>query len=215
MIKLTKVFLSAGHGGDDPGAVAYGLKEKDINLQILLACRDELQKYGVTVITSRTTDVNDPVTEETKEANRSNADIAVSFHTNAGKGDGSETYYYTGSKNGKRLADICEKYTKTVGQNSRGSKSTSSLYFLKHTTMPAVLCECAFIDNDIDNDAIDTVTKQKKFGEAYAKAILEYLGIPNKKYKVQIGAYSEKSNAENLVKKAKAAGFSDVFITEL
>lgn len=215
MIKLTKVFLSAGHGGSDPGAVAYGLKEKDINLQILLACRDELQKHSVTVITSRTTDVDDTVTEETKEANRCNADIAVSFHTNAGKGDGSETYYYTGSKEGKRLADICEKHVKSIGQNSRGSKSTSSLYFLKHTTMTAVLCECAFIDNDVDNNAIDTVAKQKKFGKAYAKAILEYFNIPTTKYRVQIGSYSEKSNAENLVKKAKAAGFSDAFVTEL
>ena len=39
---MAKVFLSAGHGGSDPGAVAYGMKEKDINLQIMLACHNEL-----------------------------------------------------------------------------------------------------------------------------------------------------------------------------
>ena len=43
--------------------------------------------------------------------------------------------------------------------------------------MTAVLCECAFIDNDTDNDIIDTTAEQRAFGVAYAKAILEYLGI--------------------------------------
>ena len=43
--------------------------------------------------------------------------------------------------------------------------------------MTAVLCECAFIDNDKDNDIIDTTSEQKAFGLAYAKAILEYFGI--------------------------------------
>lgn len=214
MIDLTKVFLSAGHGGSDPGAVAYGLKEKDINLQILLACRSELVKRGVTVVTSRTIDMNDPVTEEAAKANACKADISVSFHTNAGKGDGSETFYYSGSKEGKRLAELCEKHTKSIGQNSRGVKQSTALYFLKHTTMPAVLCECAFVDNDTDNNIIDTLAEQKKFGVAYAKAILEYLDIPIETYKVQVGAYSDKQNAEKLLAKAKAAGFSDAFITK-
>ena len=43
--------------------------------------------------------------------------------------------------------------------------------------MTAVLCECAFIDNDNDNDIIVTTSEQKTFGLAYAKAILEYFGI--------------------------------------
>ena len=172
-----KVFLSAGHGGTDPGAVAYNLKEKDINLQILLACKSELERHGVTVVTSRLKDENDPVQEETREANASGADIAVSFHTNAGRGDGSESYYYVGSKEGEKLAKLCEKYTKALGQNSRGIKSGKHLYFVKNTKMPAVLSECAFVDNDADNDIIDTVAEQKAFGIAYAKAILEYFNI--------------------------------------
>lgn len=218
---MAKVFLSAGHGGSDPGATAYGLKEKDINLQILLSCQAELVRHGVTVICSRTKDENDPVAQEVKEANASKADIAVSFHTNAGKGNGSETFYYKDSSKGKKLAQLCEKHVKQIGQNSRGVK-TNSLTFTSKTNMPAVLCECAFIDNDTDNNIIDTVVEQKKFGVAYAKAILEYLGITykaatttstsTKVYKVQVGAYSNKSNAEAMVKKLKAAGFTGVIV---
>lgn len=177
---MAKVFLSAGHGGTDPGAVAYGLKEKDVNLNIMLACKAELEHYGVKVVCSRTKDENDPVGQEVKEANASGADIAVSFHNNAGGGDGSETFYYGTSANGKKLAQLCEKYTKAIGQNSRGIKDGSKLYFVKNTKMTAVLCESAFIDNNKDNDIIDTVAEQQKFGIAYAKAILEYFGIKRK-----------------------------------
>lgn len=174
---MAKIFLSAGHGGSDPGAVAYGMIEKNINLNIMLACKDVLTRHGLNVVCSRTIDENDPVRSEVLEANYSKADIAVSFHTNAGGGDGSETYYYTSSNKGKQLAELCEKHVKAIGQNSRGIKSGNHLYFVKRTIMPAVLCECAFIDNDNDNNIIDTTDKQKAFGVAYAKAILEYFGI--------------------------------------
>lgn len=216
---MPKVFLSAGHGGADPGAAGYGLKEKDINLTILLACQAELLRHGVTVVCSRTKDENDPVGEEVREANASGADIAVSFHTNAGGGDGSETFYYVGSAKGKRLAGLCEEHTKAIGQNSRGIKRGNHLKFINGTKMAAVLCECAFIDNDADNDIIDTDAEVKKFGVAYAKAILGYFGIAyeapkqsaDKIYRVQVGAYKNKSNAEALRDKLKAIGY-DAFI---
>lgn len=176
---MAKVFLSAGHGGTDPGASAYGLVEKTINLNIMLACRNVLMAHNITVVCSRTTDENDPVQQEVREANASGADLAVSFHTNAGGGDGSESYYYPNSAQGKKLAELCEKHVKQIGQNSRGVK-TKDLAFTRDTRMVATLCECAFIDNDKDNDIIDTVEEQKAFGVAYAKAILEYLGIAYK-----------------------------------
>lgn len=173
---MAKVFLSAGHGGTDPGASAYGLVEKTINLNIMLACRNVLMAHNITVVCSRTTDENDPVQQEVREANASGADLAVSFHTNAGGGDGSESFYHKSSEKGKRLAELCEKYTQTLGQNSRGVK-TNNLAFTRDTRMTAVLCECAFVDNDKDNDIIDTLEEQQAFGIAYAEAILEYLGM--------------------------------------
>lgn len=221
---MAKVFLSAGHGGSDPGAVGNGLKEKDINLQIMLACQSELVRHGVTVVCSRTTDENDPVAEEVKEANASGADIAVSFHTNAGGGDGSESFYYAGSSKGKKLAELCEKYTKQLGQNSRGVK-TNNLMFTRATTMPAVLCECAFIDTAKDIAIVDTAAEQRAFGMAYAMAILEYLGISYKAketstsaassgtlYRVQVGAFSVKANAEKLAAELKVKGYSAIIV---
>lgn len=219
---MSRVFLSAGHGGKDPGAVANGLLEKDINLQILLACQAELLRHGVTVTCSRVTDADDPWREEVKEANASEAEIAVSFHANAGGGDGFEVYYYDSDENGKSLATLGEKYVKQLGQNSRGLKSGNQLGFINGTKMTAVLFESFFLDS---NDRLigDTVAKQRAFGVAYAKAILEYLGIayvqetvpgtPSDKgelYRVQAGAYRDKNNALNMQEKLKEAGFDAV-----
>lgn len=174
---MVKVFLSAGHGGSDPGATAFGLREKDINLQTLLACKETLEAHGVTVVASRTTDENDPVAQEVREANASGAVVAVSFHANAGGGDGFEGLCYPNDQNGARLAALGEKYVMQLGQNTRGIKTRKDLMFLNSTKMTAVLFESFFVDNDKDNDIGDTVEKQRAFGVAYAKAILEYLEI--------------------------------------
>lgn len=209
------VFLSAGHGGSDPGAVANGLYEKTINLNTLLACKKELIRHGITVVCSREKDVDDPVAQEVKEANDSNADIAVSFHANAGGGDGFEVYYHSKNVYGKKLASLCEEYVKAIGQNSRGIKSGDKLYFIKNTKMSAVLVESFFVDNKNDKKIGDTTEEQKAFGIAYAKAILEFLGIkyePEVKYRVQVGAYDEKANAVSMKKKLQKAGFEAIIV---
>ena len=222
VVNMATVFLSAGHGGNDPGAVAFGLKEKDINLQTLLSCRAELERHGVKVVASRLTDENDPVAQEVKEANVSGADIAVSFHANAGGGDGFEAFYYSSNTKSKRLAQLGEKYVKQLGQNSRGIKTGNHLYFVKNTKMPAVLFESFFVDNDKDNDIGDLVSEQKAFGVAYAKAILEFLGITyktstqasDKIYRVyrQVGAFKNKENAEKSLAELKAEGYSGIIV---
>ena len=221
------VFLSAGHGGSNAGAVAYGIKEKDVNLITLLACQMVLERHDVTVVCSRTTDENDDVYEEVREANASGCEIAVSFHANAGGGDGFEAFCYSTSAKGKKLAQLCEKYVKELGQNSRGVKSGDHLYFVRKTSMPAVLVESFFLDNDKDNDIGDTVEEQRAFGVAYAKAILEYMGITyseeqpkevakeeakDKLFRVQVGCYASKSNALAMKKKLNDAGFDAIVV---
>lgn len=212
---MPTVFLSAGHGGTDPGAVSDGVYEKTINLNTLLACKEELVRHGVNVICSRERDINDPVEQEVKEANASNADLAVSFHANAGGGDGFEVFYYRKNVYGKKLAQLCEKHAKTLGQNSRGVKSGDKLYFIKNTKMASILIESFFVDNPTDRQIGDTKEEQHAFGVAYAKAILEFLGItyePKNLYRLQLGAYSDKSNAENMKKKLQKAGFDAIIV---
>lgn len=216
-----KVFLGVGHGGNDPGAVANGYKEKGLNLSIALACKDELIKYGVIVQMSRTKDENDPLTEVIKECNTFKPDLAIDIHNNAGGGDGAEVYYHYKGGTSKTLAqNVLNEIVKT-GQNSRGVKTklnangTDYFGFIRQTNAPAILIECAFVDNKNDIKIIDTEAERKAMGVAIAKGILKTLNInteDSKTYSVQVGKYKDKVNAIAMQKKLKSAGFDAIIV---
>lgn len=181
-----KVFIGAGHGGSDPGAVANGFEEADLNLSIAIACADVLKNHGVNVKLSRTKDENDPLTEEIAECNAFNPDLAIDIHNNAGGGDGAEVFHYSGGGTSKVLAQNVLDAIVAIGQNSRGLKtklnsSGKDYYgFIRQTIAPAIIVECAFVDNKTDMKILDTAAEQKKMGEAIAKGVLKTLGITYK-----------------------------------
>jgi N-acetylmuramoyl-L-alanine amidase len=90
--------IDAGHGGHDAGAMGVTSKEKDINLSVALAFGEYVEKNcpDVKVIYTRKTDVFIPLKERANIANRNNADLFISVHTNALPGGvvarGFETY---------------------------------------------------------------------------------------------------------------------------
>ena len=176
-----KVFIGVGHGGSDPGAVGY-LVEKDVNLTMATACRDFLTAYGVDVRMSRTKDENDTVSQEVAECNAYAPDLAIDVHNNSGGGDGFEVFHTIHGGTGKTLAQNIEKHVKAIGQNSRGVKTrqgTSGDYyaFIRETVAPAVIVEGVFVDTKADAAQADTLAEQQAFGVAYAKGILDTLGL--------------------------------------
>ena len=220
-----KVFIAVGHGGKDPGAVANGLKEKDVNLAIALACRTELVRHGVDVGMSREKDEDDKTT--VKECNAFNPDYALDIHNNAGGGDGAEVFHHYGGGKSKTLAQNVLDAIVALGQNSRGLKTKKNVWgkdyfeFIRETKCPAIIVECAFLDNAKDVKIIDTAIEQKDMGIAIAKGVLKELGITwkgpvlnttKKTYKVQCGAYTVKANAEALVKKLKEDGYDAIIV---
>lgn len=218
---MSKVFIGVGHGGSDSGAVANNVKEKDLNLQIALACKDYLSQHGVDVKMSRTKDENDTLSEEIKECNQYSPDLAVDIHNNAGGGDGAEVFHHYGGGKGKTLAtNILDEIIK-IGQNSRGVKTRQNTAgrdyygFIREVSAPAVIVECAFVDNATDLEILATEGKRKSMGQAIAKGILKTLGVEiqgDSLYRVQVGAYSIKSNAEAMLERLKSAGFAGYII---
>lgn len=180
---MPKVFIGVGHGGSDPGAVANGFKEKDLNLSIALACNEELVKHGVATLMSRTKDENDTLREEINECNAFKPDLAIDIHNNAGRGDGAEAFYHYKGGKGKIMAENVLAEIVKIGQNSRGAKTKINsagrdyFGFIRETSAPAVIVECAFVDNATDMQIIDTAAEQKAMGIAIAKGILKTLGI--------------------------------------
>ena len=178
-----KVFLGVGHGGADPGASGGGLKEKDVNLGIAIACRDELAKYGVLTKMSREDDADDPLSEEIRECNAFDPDYAIDIHINAGGGKGFEAFHTLSGGKGKVLAEAIEHEVLAMGQTSRGCKTRANSAgrdyygFVRSTKCPAVIVEYGFIDNVSDRALMDTTEKQDTIGRAYARGILKTLGF--------------------------------------
>ena len=117
---MRKVFIGVGHGGSDPGACANGLRECDVNLEMALAMKAELERHGVTVGISRVKDENDRLAEEIRECNAFAPELAVEVHNNAGGGDGFECFVNGRDRTARRLAERIEAEVKKIGQNSRG-----------------------------------------------------------------------------------------------
>jgi N-acetylmuramoyl-L-alanine amidase len=228
-----KVFIGVGHGGSDPGAVANGFREKDLNFDIALACQYELARHGVLTKMSRTKDENDPLSEEIRECNAFGPDLAVDIHNNAGGGDGAEVYYSVNGGTGATLAWNILAEIKKTGQNSRGAKtrknSAGNDYygFIRSTKAHAVIVECAFVDNKTDMQIIDTEAEREAMGVAIAKGILKTLGVaykpekdeaeqsaPGNPYRVQVGAYAVRANAEAMLQKLKAAGYDAIIVED-
>lgn len=178
-----KVFISAGHGGSDSGAVGNGFKEKDLNLLIAMACGNYLKSKGVEVQMSRVKDEDDDLNQEARESNAFGPDLTVSIHNNSGGGDGVEAWYSIVGGLGKTCAENILAEVVKIGQNSRGAKTRKGSNgrdyygFIRQTKAPAVIVECAFVDNATDIQIIDTEPERIAMGEAIAKGILKTLGI--------------------------------------
>lgn len=231
---MAKVYIGVGHGGKDPGAVSGVHKEKTYALDIANACTAELERHGVNAFQSRIIDEDETAAEKIIECNKYDPDLCIDIHLNAGGGDGFEIYHSVNGGKGKTLAQNIEKEVRAIGQNSRGLKtkrrSDGKDYFgiVRQTNAPATLVECAFIDNKTDVQIIDELTERIKMGKAIAKGILTTLGItyildtPKAEeqpetdekalYRVQVGAYSVKANAEKMKEKLKAAGFNAIIV---
>lgn len=180
---MAKVFIGVGHGGSDPGAVANGFQEKSLNLDIAIALNDELVRHGVITMMSRTKDENDTLTEEIKECNVFSPDLAIDVHNNAGRGDGAEAFYHFKGGKGKTYAENVLKEIVKLGQNSRGAKTKVNsagrdyFGFIRETNAPAIIVECAFVDNANDMKIIDTPEERRAMGIALAKGTLATLGV--------------------------------------
>ena len=168
-----KIFINPGHGGKDTGAVGNGLIERDVNLRIgnLVAKYLKAVDYDVTLIQHG--GVKNDLEYICREANNWHADLFVSIHCNAFDccAHGTETFYV--SERGRKLASaIQNQIVSSVGTFNRGVKTTD-YFVLLNTDMPAVLVECAFIDNP--HDAKILREKEDDFARAIARGISDYV----------------------------------------
>lgn len=131
------ICLDPGHGGSDSGATAFGAKESDLTLKIAQYCKEELSKYDVNVVMTRTTDTR--LSEEAamdlknrvEVAKKAGASYFISIHINSAANSaakGAEVYYpnTSGNKNlssnGQNLAKAIQSQLALLGLYDRGIK---------------------------------------------------------------------------------------------
>ena len=170
-----KVFIDAGHGGTDPGAVGNGLKEKDIVLSIATKLGALLNGRGISIKYSRTTDTYLSLEERARLANAWGADLFVSIHANSATSSvrGTECYTHpTANTATKTLSgNVSRAIASKFGISNRGHKE-ANFAVLRLSNMPAILVETAFISNSSDANLLNT--RQADFSVTIANSILSY-----------------------------------------
>ena len=189
------IFLDPGHGGSDSGAVSNGLREKDLTLSVYNKVSSRLASLGYSVLTSRNTDKDVSLVSRADQANKSNADMLLSIHFNAGgrgASYGIETYYYKSrpeytpainkdkhddperlEKSRKLAQKIQQSLVSKTGAYDRGVKR-ETFAVLRETSIPSILVELGFIDNQEEASKIKTNEYQEKLADGIVDGIVEY-----------------------------------------
>jgi N-acetylmuramoyl-L-alanine amidase len=177
------VVIDPGHGGRDPGAIADGITEAELNLDIALRLNKLLQEKDIKTYLLREDDSFLDLYERASIANHLNATLFLSIHNNAALSKvakGTETLYFESKSskfNGKDFATILQKeMVRVLGTTNRGIVNRQNLVVLRETKMPAALVEIAFMSNPEDMAKLKNEDFLQKSAESLRDGILEALG---------------------------------------
>lgn len=186
------VIVDAGHGGQDGGAVAGGLIEKNLSLTLARQLRDQLHELGLRVKMTRDRDVFIELEQRSQIAKQARATLFVSLHLNTSETasvQGIETYYAEQKSlsarrihSGSHGPNASEWLARSVQlQACLGSKAedrgikAKNYAVVTHTPCPAVLVECGFLTH------VDEVAKLKRseyqaaLAQGIAKGVIDFI----------------------------------------
>ncbi|MDO4778502.1 MAG: N-acetylmuramoyl-L-alanine amidase [Tissierellia bacterium] len=237
---MTKIVFDYGHGpGEEYNRGGIFFNEGDNNFYFGEMVRKELEKYsGVEIFLTRPTINHDPdLDERAIMFNDEYADLYISWHSNAfrrNQASGVEAFYYSENPNtsNELLARLCKATSDLLDIPNRGVKDYDfAVLAYGNTADVKTLFEMFFHDNEYD--AKQFLAKKNELAKAYAKTIADYYGLkskqptvakPNTKpqkqtklkaedlYRVQLGAFTQKSNAEKLLKDLENKGFKGFIV---
>ena len=218
-----KVFLSPSNQYDN--VYAYGNTTEGVQCgKIADACKIALERSGVDVMLMH----DDSMQTKCAESNKFDADLHVPIHTNAfnGRVMGTRMFCYNTGKG----MDACKAIFARVAPLSPGTSENiqvnQKLYEVRVPAAPTAYIECEF--HDTVEGAKWLVENTTAIGEAIAHGICDYFGVTFKEpeqpkpakpvttdtlYRVQVGAFAVRENAEKMLARLKAAGFEG-FIRE-
>jgi N-acetylmuramoyl-L-alanine amidase len=194
------IVLDPGHGGDDFGTAHNGLVEKYLTIDIARRLRSLLTAAGWTVLMTRDSDIDphspaliaqmqadgkpnpsDRAYLQTRcdVANNANARLFISIHVNysdSSSVNGTTFYWY--KPQDQQLAQTLERATIPVAGTEDDGPKHENFYVIRHTTMPAVLIETAFISNPHDAALLATPAFLQNMAQGIANGVHAYAGAP-------------------------------------
>jgi N-acetylmuramoyl-L-alanine amidase len=194
------IVLDPGHGGDDFGTAHNGLAEKYITIDVARRLRALLVAAGWTVRMTRDSDI-DPVSAANLAAMRAdgkpnpddraylqtrcdvansvNARLFISIHVNysdSASVNGTTFYWY--KPQDQALAQTLERAVIPVAGTSDIGPRHENFYVIRHTTVPAVLIETAFISNPHDAALLGSPSFLQNMAQGIANGVKAYAGAP-------------------------------------
>lgn len=218
-----KIYLSPSD--QTANKYAYGDTNEAVQCRrIADALEKALKRCGFAVKNNQT----DAMQQRVAESNEWGADLHVPLHTNAfnGKVSGTRIFTYDGSGKGYRCAKkIFDALAPITPGQSENIRADASLYEVKYTAAPCVYIESEF--HDVATAARWIIEHIADIAEAICRGICAYFGAeyvapaaveaetPEKElYRVQVGAYRVRANADAMLAKLKKAGFTGFVVTE-
>ncbi len=168
------VCVDAGHGGSDPGAVYYGLREKDLTLDIARRLQGMLELAGYIVVMTRTGDESLGNTDRASICNAGGADTVLSIHLNASSDPNIDYFkaFYGKQNKDKAFTDtIWQHYNLNKPNSAEPLPKSSTTQFasglLLKATAPSALAETVFLSNEAEAKLLGdgTGTRQQQIAE--------------------------------------------------
>ena len=183
------IVIDPGHGGKDAGTSFSDTLEKDINLAISLLLKDELEKYGASVIMTRDGDydLSSPDIDRRKKSdfdnrinliNNSNADLYLSIHINYLEDErvyGVQTFYTDDNKN--IAMEIQNGFKNDLNTPLESKRLNNSIYMYKKLNVPGVLIECGFLSNYKDRKLLLSESYREKLVKSIINSLIKYYSL--------------------------------------
>lgn len=182
------IYVDAGHGGMDPGAIYKNIKEKDINLKISKKLAEKLEELGATVYMTRYDDYDLSIqnTNSVKRSdlsrrafmiNESKCDLYISIHLNSDLSPtwhGTQIFYDDVNEENKNLAKIMQEIFHKEMNSDRNYKEISNIYLYRKVNRVGILVEAGFLSNPNDRYLLKQDSHQHKIANTIIKGILKY-----------------------------------------
>lgn len=224
-----KICLDPGHGGSDPGAVNGKRYEKDDVLRLALAIKPLLEAQGIETVLTRDTDKAISIADRCALANKTNCAYFLSLHRDAAQATayGVSAWIHSlanvmTTNKAQTLLDhvlaVAPTYNRRVNKGS-ANPAWANYGVNVQTNMASCLLELGFMTNSADNDRFDLYFNE--YAVAITRGLCKIVGVEYKEpvpdvvtpitepriYRVQVGAFSVKANAEKLAAELKTKGY--------